>query len=121
MKSARLRCITAITLFALAIPLRLAAQQAQEDKKEHSVYRIADRGTLGGTIGVANGINNKSWVTGDATLPGDTSQRAFLWRQGVMTDLGTLGGPNSASDWPVKDGGLIAGYAETSTRSARPL
>jgi hypothetical protein len=33
-----------------------------------------------------------------------------------MTDLGTLEGPNSAVDWPVKDDrGLIAGYAETST------
>jgi probable HAF family extracellular repeat protein len=116
MKSTRLRCITATTLFALAIPLRLAAQQQEEDKKEHPLYGIADLGTLGGTIGIANGINNKSWVTGDATLPGDVPQRAFLWRQGVMTDLGTLGGPNSASDWPVKDDkGLIAGYAETST------
>jgi probable HAF family extracellular repeat protein len=64
---------------------------------------------------VAEGISDRGWVVGTANLAGDQSTHAFLWRDGVMTDLGTLGGPNSFEQWPVKDNrGLIVGSAETS-------
>jgi probable HAF family extracellular repeat protein len=48
-----------------------------------------------GTFSRPFGLNNKGEVNGVATLLGDTAQHAFLWRDGVMTDLSTLGGPNS--------------------------
>jgi probable HAF family extracellular repeat protein len=96
--------------------LWLPGPRAQQQTVAEPRYIVTNLGTLGGTISFANGINNRGWVTGDATLPGDAPQRAFLWRKGLMTDFGTLGGPNSAVDWPVKDDrGLIAGYAGTST------
>lgn len=48
MKSRRLKCITAMTLFAaLAIPVRLAAQK-QKEGKEHHRYKVVDIGTFGG-------------------------------------------------------------------------
>ncbi|HEV2729388.1 MAG TPA: hypothetical protein VGV15_05100, partial [Terriglobales bacterium] len=99
--------ITAITLFAtLAIPVRLAAQVR---------YTVQDLGTLGGTFSTANSINNKGWVPGGATILGDTALHAFLWRKGVMTDLGTLGGPNSIALYPLNERGQVTGYSDTFT------
>ncbi len=74
-------------------------------------YTVTDLGTLGGTVGSANGINYEGRVAGAANLANGDS-RAFLSGPGVMYDLGTLGGPNSG------EGGLnassqIAVYAET--------
>jgi probable HAF family extracellular repeat protein len=54
-------------------------------------------------------------VSGDSSLSGDKTKHAFVWRDGVMTDLGTLGGPNSSTAFPQKnDFGLIVGTAEDS-------
>jgi probable HAF family extracellular repeat protein len=93
MKSGILTCITVISLLAvLAMPLRLAAQV---EKQEHRRYRVIDLGTLGGPFSEPHGINNEDWVAGFSTLKGDQNTHAFLWRHGHMTDLGTLGGPNS--------------------------
>ena len=89
MKSRILTCITAMTLFAvLAIHVPLAAQKQIR-------YTVTDLGTLGGTFSQAFGIYNNGSVVGCATLNGDTALHAFLWRKGVMTDLGTLGGSDT--------------------------
>lgn len=55
---------------------------------------MRDLGTLGGATGVANAINEAAEVVGYADLvPGAaTSTDAFLWKNGKMTDLGTLAG-----------------------------
>jgi probable HAF family extracellular repeat protein len=73
-------------------------------------------GTLGGTLGEANGISNKGWVAGFANLPGDQSFHATLWTKDKgLQDLGTLGGLNSDVSFPVKDDrGLIAGGSDIS-------
>jgi probable HAF family extracellular repeat protein len=122
MKSKTLTLIAAMTLFAatLAVPVRLVAQNQQEHHDKQVLYFVKDLGTLGGTGAVAEGISDRGWVAGTANVSGDQSGHAFLWRDGVMTDLGTLGGPNTSEQWPVKDNrGLIAGVAETT--SADPL
>jgi probable HAF family extracellular repeat protein len=78
-------------------------------------YTVIELGTLGGTYSVANGISNSGWVSGISTLPGDTAIHAFAWRNGVMTDLGTLGGPDSGNFFLPNDRGEVTGAAETST------
>jgi probable HAF family extracellular repeat protein len=101
-------------LAALAVPVQLAAQVQQEHTGQQIHYIVKDLGTLGGTESVAEGISDRGWVAGGATLAGNQSVHAFLWRDGVMTDLGTLGGINSQEQWPVKDNqGLIVGSSET--------
>ncbi len=59
-----------------------------------SLYRITEIGTFGGDFSAAFTINNAGGVAGAATTA-DGNQHAFFWDQGHMTDLGTLGGPNS--------------------------
>ena len=116
MGSFRLMSITAITLFStLAIPLWLAAQEQAE--KELAGYTVMDLGTLGGTFSFATGINNDGAVSGFSTISGDVDEHAFIWRDGVMNDQGTLGGPNSnVSTWGRRpnERGEVAGAAQTS-------
>lgn len=56
---------------------------------------------------IAYGINNAGQVTGEVAS-GDQSS-AFLWAAGVLTPLGTLGGP--ATGRAISSNGLVAGYA----------
>jgi probable HAF family extracellular repeat protein len=56
---------------------------------------MSDLGTLGGEDAVAIALNDAGDVVGQAGLPGSAScnqwpMHAFLWRKGVMTDLGSL-------------------------------
>ncbi len=44
----------------------------------------------------ANALNNRSWIVGTADMPSSTNQ-AFLWREGAMTNLNDLIDP--ASGW----------------------
>src|SRR5208283_2992219 len=78
-------------------------------------YKVNDLGTLGGTYSLAGGLSNTGWVEGYSTVPGDAAYHAVLWRKGVITDLGTLGGPNSDAGWRPSDSGNAAGGAENGT------
>jgi len=104
---------------ALVTSIRTSAQEQQlahAGGQRPQRYTVTDLGTLGGTISFGVGINNKGWTAGFSTLPGDQSQHAFLWRNGKVTDLGTLGGPNSESSFsPFSERGDVGGGAETLT------
>jgi probable HAF family extracellular repeat protein len=85
---------------------------------KQSRYALIGFGTFGGNLSYAAGINNKGWVVGDANLAGDANEHSALWLKGGMTDLGTLGGPNSSIGFigaHPNDSGLITGNAQTST------
>jgi len=98
--------------FALTLPLQLAAQQ-------HTQYTVTFLGTFGGCCGEPFGLNNKGEVDGVANLPGDQNFHAFLWRKGVLIDLGTLGGPNSNGDiggnFGPNERSEVVGVSTTST------
>jgi probable HAF family extracellular repeat protein len=61
------------------------------------------------------GINNRGRIDGFSTLPGDSSVRSFVLENGVMIDLGTLGGPDSQSFAGLNEATQVAGFAETPT------
>src|SRR5437870_10485553 len=75
-------------------------------------YQVSDLPGLGGTSNGGNSINDQTWVAGYARLP-DRNRHAALWRNGVLSDLDTLGGPNSSVTWNVKNtAGIIVGISQ---------
>ena len=57
-------------------------------------------GSLGGSYNnVTTAINNRGQVVGFSDVSGDTTFRAFLWQNGVMTDLATLPGDAYSIPW----------------------
>jgi probable HAF family extracellular repeat protein len=109
MRSRSLTYLIAMIAFALSTaPIRLSAQ-APDGQARYVVIRLK---SLGGMSSAAQGLNSREWVAGDAELTGDATEHAVLWRNGKITDLGTLGGLNSFAG-PVNEHGLVAGSAQT--------
>ena len=101
---------------------------------------ISDLGTLGGGASTAENINNIGQVVGGAlnsiadaftaglvpyilnngAFPAVTQVHAFLWENGAMSDLGTLGGPDSTAQF-VNEHGQIAGESFTNSTPNAPI
>src|SRR6266536_2699681 len=109
-----------IILFALGgaalVLAQNAAAQTQAKAKQKTQYYVSNLASLGGTSSGGNSINDQSWVAGYSRLPDNQSRHATLWRNGSITDLHTLGGPNSSVTWNVKNtAGIIVGISQTLT------
>jgi len=75
--------------------------------------------TLGGNRSRPAGLNAAGQAIGEASLPvapgeppGSSDVHAFLWQDGTMTDLGTLGG-HSSSAMGINSQGQVVGFAAT--------
>jgi probable HAF family extracellular repeat protein len=93
-----------------------SAALAQEPANSSGVahYYVTRLGSLGGSSSSGNAITDFGSPLGNSNLAGDTETHAAIWIGARPFDLGTLGGPNSAVDWPVHNRqGVIAGFAET--------
>src|SRR5436309_8361667 len=87
--------------------------QGQVQAKAKTQYNVSTLPAFGGTSSGGNSINDQSWAAGYSRLP-NRNRHATLWRNGVLSDLGTLGGPNSSVTWNVKNtAGIIVGISQT--------
>jgi probable HAF family extracellular repeat protein len=140
MKSRIVSCVSAMTLFPLAMPVRLDAQERQERKQRTHRYEFIDLDTFGGPTsyinsaasqGASNQINRRGATVGASATaipsPPNTNVsicegflgavpfvfHAFKWQDGVVTDLGTLPGPDNCSvATSMNARGEIIGYSE---------
>ena len=103
MKNNRFGClVTVVTFLAIVVPNPIEAQQH---------YHIVQLPSA--TAAAAISINSRGWVSGFANQPGNTTQHAVVWIDGHEIDLGTLGGPNSAVEWPNNNERAVVGISET--------
>jgi len=94
--------------------LARALAQGQAQARAKVQYQVSNLASLGGTSSGGNSINDQTWAAGYSRLPDNQSRHAALWRNGSITDLGTLGGPNSSVTWNVKNtDGIIVGISQT--------
>jgi probable HAF family extracellular repeat protein len=88
-----------------------------------TTYQMMDLGDLGGEFGRARAVNAQGLVIGEGVVPlnePDLIQRAVLWRMGVPSDLGTLGGTNSAGT-SVNANGTAGGWAQDAAGGVHPV
>ena len=76
-----------------------------------ATYTVRSLGTLGGNFSQAFGINDANMVVGTSNLAGNTETHAFVWRNGVMTDLGTLTGGRQSEARAINGEGVIVGWS----------
>jgi probable HAF family extracellular repeat protein len=75
---------------------------------------FTDLGTLGGQFSIANGINAKGTIVGcsEFTGGGFGSYHAFVWNDGVMSELlPTLSGGHSCAN-DIDNAGRVVGWAD---------
>lgn len=100
-----------------------AAETAEVDENGFFVRRafgwsaqagLTDLGTLDqrnpDATSFASDVNDLGWIVGSSDSPVQFVTRAFLWREGVMTDLGALGDENTSSFADaINETGLVVG------------
>jgi probable HAF family extracellular repeat protein len=103
-----------IIITVVCVALVPTHAQGQVQARAKTQYSVSNLPGLGGTSSGGNSINNQTWVAGYSRLSDNLSRHAALWQNGVLSDLGTLGGPNSSVTWNVKNvQGVIVGISQT--------
>jgi len=98
----------AIVVLSLLVPVTSVAV-------EYEIVVLDSTADWGGAFG----INDSGQVVGySRTATGES--HAFLWTDGVMKDLGTLGGTNSVA-FGINDSGQVVGYSITATGETHPF
>jgi probable HAF family extracellular repeat protein len=130
MKPSTCMWMPVVSLFAaLAMSIGVTAQDnaSPDYKPKHHQYKLIDLGTFGGPDSLFSTpslvINNRGTVAGlaDTSIPDPYDpncffdclvDHAFVWKNGVTTDLGTLPGGSSSWAYWINNGGLIVGVSQ---------
>jgi probable HAF family extracellular repeat protein len=109
--------VVAINNTGQAIGLRSVGDGLSCVLYDHGVDTVL--GTLGGPNCYGNGINDRGVIVGSSmTSDGSQDVHAFVFENGVMTDLGTWGSDTSSMAVAINNRGMIVGNS-TSPISSR--
>ncbi len=108
MSESKFSTAVVVVLAGFVVPTWPAQALAQD------ALSVANLGKLGGRWATAYDVNARGMVVGDAELEDEQADRAFLWVDGRMQDLGTLGGALSAAR-AIDDGGRVVGWSLTAS------
>jgi len=103
--------------------LQIAGYSGELNGPPHALIwkgdEVTEIGTLGGDQSVAMAINEAGAVAGVAALvPGDFEQHAFLWIDGEMLDLGTLGEGEFSGAQGINEANAVVGSSATEAPDA---
>ncbi|GJM23095.1 MAG: hypothetical protein DHS20C15_30100 [Planctomycetota bacterium] len=108
-----LRSALPAAAFSLAIGI---APSFAGDPPEYVYLQL---GTLGGPDSVGYGLNASGQVVGWSSIPDCITEasetpcrRAYVWQDGVMTELGVLPGDDESFARAINDAGLVVGTSE---------
>jgi len=72
---------------------------------------MRDLSNFGGTCTLVAGLSNGGSVIGISLVTGDAYQRGYVWKDGILNDLGGSLGGNNTGATAQNDGGQVVGFA----------
>jgi probable HAF family extracellular repeat protein len=128
-------CLAMALLSTLTLTAGTSAQNTQVPGAKHHHYKVVDLGTFGGpgstVTGFSHALTARGTVVGGADTPdanpnpgclndaqGGTDcnvNHAFQWRNGALTDLGTLPGAVNSVPQGANSDGWVVGTSENGT------
>jgi probable HAF family extracellular repeat protein len=115
--------LVALSVGALAL-LNLGTRPAESQQTSaQPLYEVRDLGALpSGSSTAAQGINDSGKVVGNGSVndanPEGADEHAFLYSDGTMSDLGTLGGHQSLAN-DINNADKVVGYSSVSGDAAQ--
>ncbi|MGA7921283.1 MAG: hypothetical protein WCA38_16605 [Candidatus Acidiferrales bacterium] len=98
-------------------PLPIAVLLAFSQISSPQTYKVTDLGVLNSTgVSEAYSISASGEAVGYATPPAGVSGGAFVYNNGRMTNLGTLGGTTSLAQG-INASGQVVGYSTLTTKN----
>lgn len=106
-----------ITVFLASVGVTLTTL-APVKSASVPLYSVIDLGTLpNDDVSISTGINDSGQVVGYSFNSSNLRFRAFLWENGVMKELGTLGGKESIA-FDINNSGQVVGLSHTGKQDA---
>jgi probable HAF family extracellular repeat protein len=103
---------TRFTLISRCLAAAAAVSASPSALADVPAFDFTDLGTLGGAQSVVFDLNDNGQAVGWSLVPGSGFPHAFLWENGVMTDLGILAGDEQSVARAINNAGTIVGTSE---------